>query len=60
MDELQSDDLYVPEVLLNLLANTGTDEQNLEDLEDTEGVMNRFMKNVENWSEVCLVDERLE
>jgi hypothetical protein len=54
MDELQSDDLYIPEVLLNLPANDGSNEQKLEDKED---VLKSFMKSIESWSEFCLVEE---
>jgi hypothetical protein len=56
MDELQSDDLYIPALLLNLPSNAGIVEQNLE---NAEAFMKSFMKNVENWSECFLVDEYL-
>jgi hypothetical protein len=53
MDELQSDDLYIPAFLLNLPSDFGLDEQHLEHSEDhTEN----FMKNIENWSEFSLVE----
>ena len=54
MDELQSDDYYVPDFLLNLPSNAGADEHNKEEAED---VTKSFMKNIERWSEFSMVDE---
>ncbi len=57
MDELQSDDLYIPAFLLSLPSDFGIDEQNAENTED---YAENFMKNIENWSEFSLVEESLE
>jgi hypothetical protein len=54
MDELQSDDFYVPDFLLNLPYNAEPDVHNLEDTEDA---MKSFMKNIESWSEFSLIEE---
>jgi hypothetical protein len=56
MDELQSDDLYIPAFLLNLPSDFEIDEKSLG---NTENFTESFMKNIENWSECCL-DECLE
>jgi hypothetical protein len=53
MDELQSDDLYIPAFLLNLPSDCGLDEQHLEHNEDQ---TKKFMKNIESWSEFSLVE----
>ena len=56
MDELQSDDFYVPDFLLNLPSNAGSDVHNLEETDD---VTKSFMKNIESWSEFSLIEECL-
>jgi hypothetical protein len=57
MEELQSDDLYIPAFLLNSPPDSETDTHNSVELED---ITKSFMKNIASWSECCLMDESLE